>query len=109
MTSKAAAARTKIIADPTENIYYVESSNGYDLYMVQMTAPGCAVCCCKAASVGRQCRHRAQVLKAHSYVVPNAAARWEALEQGLAELRGMFAAAEAEAELDAVREMNEAA
>jgi hypothetical protein len=106
----ATKTETKIIADLTENIYYVESSNGYDLYLVEMTAPGCAVCSCKAASVGRACRHRAQVLKAYTYIVPNAAVLWEALEQGLAEWREMMvAAAEAQAELDAVREMVEAA
>jgi len=106
-----AAAKTapKILTTGTENVFYVQSSNFYDWHLVVITAPGCAVCSCKAGSFGRACYHRAEVLRLHAYAEANAAARWEALEAGLAEWQRTLEAAETENEIEAVREMNAAA
>lgn len=114
MSSTKTIKKATITATSTENFYDVLSSNGYDHYPLCFEGPRQVVCGCPAGSIGKSCYHRAAALETLVYIFPDAAYRFQVLEDELKEINAAIEAAlansiEAEAELDEVRTMFEAA
>jgi hypothetical protein len=107
--------KATISATSTENFYDVLSSDNFTHYPLLMTGPGTCVCGCFAGARGLGCYHRAFALETLVYIFPDAAYRFQVLEDELKEINATIEAAlansiETEAILDEVRDLfNEAA
>lgn len=78
--------KAKLTATSTENFYDVESSNGYDHYPLCFVGPRQVICGCPAGEAGRVCYHRTFALETLVYIFPDAAYRFQLLEEGLREI-----------------------